>query len=406
MQGRENSTGRSHIHDWRILWRNASQADLFFAEDRQLHAVAGAIVSDPRSPLTINQLTQMWERVLKTFPVGPDDNFFDLGGNDMLADSLFAEIAKIDGRVLPSATICRAPTIHALSSLLATPTLPRFSPFVPLKAGRDKPPIIIAHGLGGRASFSQLAKHIGTSNPVYGIQAKGVDGLEEPLDRIEDMSEFYLDALTQLQPHGPYILIGYSFGGLVALEMAQQLIEHRENIALLMLVDTYPHSSYLAPGKRLKLFARKVAGHISDVRREPLRSLSRFTNVLQRRLPTAKSQDTHSVARGISSLSLVRTTARVKESDLVAMRYYQPRYYRGKITYVRPETNPYLPADPASIWKKLAAEFEIETVPGDHLGMIGTHFESLAAVLTRHVENASAALPAAESNRLARKMSL
>jgi thioesterase domain-containing protein len=364
-------------------------------------------MSDLRSPLTIGVLTQMWQRVLQRVSVGPEDNFFDLGGNDMLADALFAEIARIDGRVLPSATICRAPTINALDALLAAHTLPRFSPFVPLKAGSEGPPIIIAHGLGGRASFSQLAKHIGTRNPVYGIQAKGVDGLEEPLDRIENMSEFYLDALKQLQPQGPYILIGYSFGGLVALEMAQQLVEEGEIIALLMLVDTYPHTRHLAPGERLKLFARRVAGHISSLKRTPLRrSLSRFVNALQRRLPTAKSHDSHSLAPGTSPLSLVRTTTRVKESDLVAMRHYRLRFYPGKITYVRPEANSYLPADPTAIWKKLAAAFEIETVPGDHLGMIGTHFESLAAVLTRHVEKAVAAFPAAASNRLARKMSL
>jgi thioesterase domain-containing protein len=136
------------------------------------------------------------------------------------------------------------------------------------------------------------------------------------------------------------------------------------------------------------------------------RSLLRFANTFQRRLRTAESRDSRSLAPEISPLSLVRTTTRVKESDLVAMRHYQPRFYRSKITFVKPETNSYLPTDPTAIWKKLAAEFEIETVPGDHLGMIGTHFESLAAVLTRHVEKAVAAVPAVESNHLAHKMSL
>jgi len=362
-------------------------------------------VSDLRSPLTIGVLTQMWERVLQRFPVGPEEHFFDLGGNDMLADALFAEIAKVDGRVLPSATICRAPTIHALSALLSAPTLPKFSPFIPLKAGDEGPPIIIAHGLGGRASFSQLARHIGARNPVYGIQAKGVDGLEAPLDRIEDMTEFYLDALKQIQPKGPYILIGYSFGGLVALEMAQQLIGRGENIALLALVDTYPHSRHLAQGERLRLFAKRVGGHVSRMKQMPIsRASSEVLHALQLRLHLAGSNDSRALTP--PPLSLVRTTARVKENDFVAMRRYRPRFYRGKITFVRPEANSYLPADPTAIWKKLAAEFEVETVPGDHLGMIGTHFESLAAALTRHVEKAGAAFPAAASNRLARKMSL
>jgi hypothetical protein len=72
----------------------------------------------------------------------------------------------------------------------------------------------------------------------------------------------------------------------------------------------------------------------------------------------------------------------------VALERYRPTVYRGKINFVRPEANSYLPNDPTAIWKRLATELEIETVPGDHLGMVGTHFKSLAAVLTHYVEEA------------------
>lgn len=363
-------------------------------------------MSNQSTAVTIDALTEIWQRVLQRVSIGTDDNFFDLGGNDILADDLFAEIAKVGGPVLPSATLCRAPTIRALGALLARPTLPQFSPFVLLRAGSVYPPIIIAHGMGGRASFSQLAKHIGTSNPVYGIQARGVDGLEAPLDRIEDMATLYLDALKQLQPEGPYILIGYSFGGLVALEMAQCLVEDGKNIALLMLIDTYPHPRYLPSRERLRLFVKRMGGHFSRIKRLPVRSsFSHLLRALQLRFHAAESNDPRAVIPETLRLSLVRTTARVKESDFVALRHYRPRFYRGKITFVRPETNSYLPTDPAAIWKKLAADFEVETVPGDHLGMVGTHFERLAEVLTRHAEKAVAAAPAADLNRLAGKMS-
>jgi acetoacetyl-CoA synthetase len=183
--------------------------------------------------------------VLNRPSIGIDANFFRVGGSVASADLLFAEIAQKLGWELPSATIFRAPTIATLASLLDQPELPRFSPFVQLKAGSQKTPIIIAHGLDGCASFSGLARRIQTDHPIYGIQAKGVDGLEEPQDRIEDMAQFYLDALNELQPHGPYILIGYSFGGLVALEMAQRLSEQKKDVGLLMLVDAYPHPRYL-----------------------------------------------------------------------------------------------------------------------------------------------------------------
>ena len=105
-----------------------------------------------------------------------------------LADRIFAEIAKVFDRQLPSATITHAPTIAALAGLLEQPTLPAFPPLVKLKAGAEKTPIFIAHGLDGRARFVELANHIRTEHAIYGFQAKGVDGLEEPFERIEEMA--------------------------------------------------------------------------------------------------------------------------------------------------------------------------------------------------------------------------
>jgi acetoacetyl-CoA synthetase len=109
------------------------------------------------------------------------------------------------------------------------------------------------------------------------------------LDRIEDMAKFYLDALKQLQPEGPYILIGYSFGGLVALEMAQCLVEDGKNIALLVLIDTYPHPRYLARRERLRLFVKRMGGHFSRMKRLPVgRSFSHLLRAHQLRLHTAE----------------------------------------------------------------------------------------------------------------------
>src|SRR5580765_4940092 len=102
-------------------------------------------------------------------------------------------------------------------------TADRVSPFVEIRAGELQPPIVIAHGLSGMVQFSELAKHIRTRHPIYGIQARGVDGVEEPLKSVDEMADYYLQELHLIQPRGRYLLIGYSFGGLVALEMAQRL---------------------------------------------------------------------------------------------------------------------------------------------------------------------------------------
>jgi acetoacetyl-CoA synthetase len=333
-------------------------------------------VNPTPTAVSIDALTQIWQRALQRSHVGPEDNFFDLGGHDSLADEIFSEIARVYGRELPSATICYAPTIAALAGVLEEPALPRFSPLVQLKDGSEKPPIVITPGVGGRASFSKLARRIDTRRPIYGIQARGVDGMEQPLERVEDMADFYLDAFNNLRPQGSCILIGYSFGGLVALEMAQRLSESGKHVALLVLVDTYPHPRYFPPGQRLWLTAKKTTDRLSNMFRSRTASA-----------PLACGPEPGgTLPPEPTRLSFAETTMHVKKRDFAAMECYRPRFYRGKIRFVRPEGKSYLPNDPTAIWKKLATELEVETVPGDHLGMVETHFESLAAVLTRYVE--------------------
>jgi acetoacetyl-CoA synthetase len=349
-------------------------------------ARAGWAVNDMPAAPTVEVLTEIWQRVLQRAPIGPEDNFFDLGGTDPMADSIFAEIARICRRELPSAAICYAPTVAALSALMEQPALPRFSPFVRLKSGSEAPPILIAHGLDGRASFSQLANDIRTGHSIYGIQARGVDGMEEPLDRVEDMAKFYLDALGTVQARGPYILIGYSFGGLVALEMAQRLSEEGENVALLVLIDAYPHPRHLSPGQRLRLMARRTRRHLSEMKQGSARdAILYFVGGLQRRLRIAGARGHGDRLPQARLLSLARKIAQVHNRAYVAFRHYRPRFYRGKIKFVKAEINFYFPDDPAAVWGKLANEIEVETVPGDHLEIVQTGFESLAAVLTRYV---------------------
>jgi acetoacetyl-CoA synthetase len=338
---------------------------------------------------TADVLARIWRRVLQREQVGLDTRFFDAGGTDALADQLFVEIAEVFDRRLPTATICHAPTIAALAAVLEQPILPSFSPFVKLKDGSKKTPILIAHGLGGRASFSALARHIFTEHPIYGIQAKGVDGLEPPLGRIEDMAEFYLEEFARLHPQASCLLIGYSFGGLVALEMAQRLAARGKTVPLLTLVDTYPHPRYLGLGQRVGLMAKRIGGHVAELRSKPFReAVSKVAGAATRRLRLG-DETPRPASAGPERFSFAETTARVKQSDLLAMKRYRPRFYPGKIRFVRPESNSYLPTDPTAFWKKMPAEFQVDTVPGDHLGMIATHFESLAEILTRYVREAN-----------------
>jgi acetoacetyl-CoA synthetase len=318
---------------------------------------------------TVDELIGVWQRVLQRSPINPDENFSDLTTDDSLADCVFAEIARQLGRELPSATICYAQTISALAAVVEHSELPRFPPLVLLKSGNDQQPIFIAPGIGGRASFSSLAKHMKTERSIYGIQARGVEGLEEPFERIEDMAEFYLKAITQLQSQGPYFLIGYSFGGLLAVEMARRITAGGQQVAMLTMIDTYPHPRYLPFGERLRFNTNRVkAAFWKRVRRE----------------------DRSMVLPQTSPGSFAHNMQRVKQSDFVALARYRPSFYSGPVKFVRPEAAPYLASNPFNVWKKLVGELQIETVPGDHLGVVAAHPERLAAVLTRYVGEASA----------------
>jgi len=234
--------------------------------------------------------------------------------------------------------------------------------------------------------FYQVVKHIQLPNAIHGMQTRGIDGVEEPFDRIEDMAQFYLDAIREVQPHGPYLLIGYSLGGLVTLEMAQRLSESGEKIALLAMLDSYPNIRYLPPGQRIRLLRRLVARHASTVVQLPMReAVSYILRPSERRqhIPGDHSGRARYQSSGVSP-----AMQRVRDSAYLALSRYQPRFYRGAIKFVRAQVSTDFPDDPAAVWANLANQFEVETVPGDHLEIITTHFAQLACVLSRFVTEA------------------
>jgi acetoacetyl-CoA synthetase len=315
----------------------------------------------------IDALTPLWQRVLQLSSIGVDDDFFELGGDSLLALQLFTEIGKICDRELPPVTIYQARTISALAALLEQPTTPRFPALVPLKAGAKTPPVFIAHGLGGSViDFFQPLKLIESDHPIYGLQAKGIDGLDEPLNSIEEMAAFHLHAIQEVQPRGPYALMGYSLGGLVALEMAQQLSSNGEKVALLAMMDAYPHMGFLSLGERTRLVARQAR-----------RGLRIFKNL--------RGSGPYQPPAGAS---LTPAMQRVRDSGYLALTRYRPRFYRGEIKFARAEILTGFPADAAAVWAPLVQNIEVATVPGDHLGMIATHYKSLAAVLSKFLAEA------------------
>ena len=321
----------------------------------------------------IQVLAQIWERLLQIPSVGPDDNFFDLGGDSALAIQLFDEIGDTFGQLLPPVMIYHVPTVASLAALLEQPSALKLSPLILLKDGSHTSPLFLASGLGGGpAEFSQLVKFVNSPHPIYGLQPKGIEGFDEPCERIEEMADFYLDAVRRLQPKGPYLLAGYSLGGLVTLEMARALHTIDEKVALLLMLDSYPDISALPPGQRLRLLTQRMKRRARNFGRPPR------ADIRLGGLPNADAISTFAPA-----------FERVRDASYLALRRYKPNLYPGQVKFVRAADVTEFPSDPAAVWSGLVGGIEVQTVAGDHLGMLTTHYEKLAAVLNGHLEVAS-----------------
>ena len=306
----------------------------------------------------IRVLTQLWKNVLKVPVIGTDHNFFEIGGNPDLADALFREIARTTGLEMPSVVIYDAPTIGKLSILLTSGQVPRCPPLLLAKSGTENPPVFLAHGIRGDAlQLYYLMQSLQIRNSLYATQASGIDGLQEPLDRVDAMADIYFQAIRHLQSQGPYFLIGYSFGGLVMMEVAQRLLAIGEQIGLLTMLDSYPHRKHLSQAQRLTTLMN-IARHRFFHNRIHARPFEKHAN---------------------STMQFARK--RIYRGELLALKRYQPKFYPGKVNFVRAGVVSFFPKDPSQVWSHLARRFELETVPCDHTGLITTHHTAVAKLL-------------------------
>jgi thioesterase domain-containing protein len=324
----------------------------------------------------VEQLTELWQRVLKRPVVGTDQTFFELGGEPNSADDLFREIKKTLGQELSPVMIYHAPTISTLARLLAAPKeFQKCPPVLLVRSGGD-PAVFLAHGIGADAmQLFHVAKHIQVSNAIYATQAPGVDSLQQPLNRIESMADRYLAAMKSLQPQGPYFLIGYSFGGLVMMEIAQRLVAEGQTIGLLAMLDSYPHRSHLSPGQHFLLLIQLASRRLfSDESAARKRTASFVHN--------ANESEPHSM--------LKRVRRQIYNGELLALKHYEPRFYPGEIHFVRAKVPSCFPKNPDKVWKSLVSQFELETAPGDHADMVDIHYQAVAHLLTQYLRRALA----------------
>jgi thioesterase domain-containing protein len=321
-------------------------------------------------PGTLELLIPIWQDLFQKRFIAPSDNFFELGGELPEAVRLFSEIRRVAGVDLAPMLLYQAPTLESLAELIEVRSS-RYQPLICLKPGSERPPVFMAHGIGGSLfELSRLTSSLHTRRAIYGMQVRGLDGGHAPFASIGEMASTYLPAVKQIQPRGPYVLVGYSLGGLVVLQMAQQLLESGERIALLALIDSYPHPRYLSASERLRLLR-------AESMRKSRRLLFRTTSAATRSPLYSAPPD----AAFAPALKRVRSAAER------ALRAYRPEFYPGTLHFFQAATPTRFPANAQSVWSNLSAEMKTEIVPGDHLGMITAHAGELARSLNRHLES-------------------
>jgi thioesterase domain-containing protein len=194
----------------------------------------------PRDALELD-LAHMWEHILGIRSIGVRDDFFELGGHSLMAIRLMANVQRLCSHDLPLGLLFQARTIEQLSMVIRQ-QVGGFSQssLVAIQPNGSKRPFFCVHPATGIVlCYTGLARHLDADRPFYGLQAQGLEDDLPPLTCIEDMAAQYITVVQQVQQQGPYLLGGWSMGGVVAFEMAQQLRQQGQQVALLTLLDSF-----------------------------------------------------------------------------------------------------------------------------------------------------------------------
>jgi amino acid adenylation domain-containing protein len=354
---------------------------------------AGTLHADPTNRIEA-ELVKAWQSVLGKSRVGIDDHFFDLGGNSLLAAQVFASFETVCGKRLPLSILFEAPTIREIARRLEdrqwTPT---WDCLVPLQTRGQGQPIFLVHGvMGNIVGFHNLAKELGVDRPVFGLQAQGLDGARPPLRSVEEMARLYLQSILALYPQGPYHLVGLSFGGLVAYEMAQQLKNMGRPVGLLAVLDAFPqgydrHRNLLIKvANSFLTLAYKVEAHCTIHFRA---GISGFPRILRTRSRTLRDWIRRKLDHSLPSRSGVTGEHRspsmiVETANNLACDDYIVRPYSGDITiFIAAENLRPMKTLLRRAWRQVSmGGLAIHETPGNHRTLIDPpHHGALAEKL-------------------------
>ena len=357
----------------------SGKVDIQALDAMRLNPATSAAASDttPIDPVEA-RFKGIWERLLKLNTVELDQDFFALGGHSLLAERMLAQIEGWFGSRLPHSVLVEHPTIRRLAAYLRQNPKGRWPALVTLQAGARRPPLFIAHGIGGSLlTFVELAAELGREQPVYGLQLPAY--VDQHQAQLGALAANYVKQVRAVQTSGPYNLAGHSSGGLIVFEMACQLIEQGESVGLLALLDCDPNT-----GKHMHQPFRDWNSFKASFRRacaELMAPEFGIKELLNRRMVYQRIK--------VKAWMAARMAARLRRAGgantspipgplleaegyiALAMRDYALKIYPGNATLFVAQDEPGRNPEPASAWAgKILGTCETCFIAGTHGGIL------------------------------------
>ncbi len=359
----------------------------------------------PRNPFE-TLLAQIWQEALQLEKVGVMDNFFEIGGHSLLAGRVISLIQQITGRLLPLSALFANPTVAQLAVLLKEDSLldQVWDTLVPIRKAGTRPPLYCIHPVSGDVEYAyKLVPYLPADQPVYGILARGINGVDEPYGTVAEAAAAYVAQIEARQPEGPLHLAGYSYGGLVAYEMARLLAARGRKVESVTLFDTYPPNEkyrYKHYGLQYVVLSflclLTSPGNLRDFfRNQYWRSLQRRAKSAVKRAacragvytfpanPCGSALQNDTALRDQIRLRLFRVLAKAVEQ-------YRLQPYSGKLVFIRAMEGParYLSQSDFGWRKNVSGPVAVHNVPGidhDRIFAEDRHVRAVAGAMNLHL---------------------
>lgn len=325
-------------------------------------------------------LKSIWQDCMGLSELSVEDNFFEIGGHSLIAAQILSIFKNETGHNLQLAILFEYPDIRSLAKFIDSKRVEDkpYTCLVPMKTTGTRPPLYIIHGEGLNVlKFSPLVSLIDHDQPVWGLQARGLNGIDQPMDNMQDIAKDYLSEILQHNPEGPYYLAGYSFGGYVAVEIQKLLNDMGKEADTLIMFDT--DSERMEKKLWYKIIFKKI-----------IRNTLRFPAFVKAKLAGEKG-----LFKLTGKLTEKRTgtfyaqISQIRKQHTIAFRNYKLTDFDAKVILFKAQISVHYPNDTVTYgWKRFAKKgVEVVDVPGDHLSMLEhPHVNTLAKALQQQLD--------------------